>query len=259
MKKTTVIIALCGLMAACSPSQEAELAKIAEFEKSEKTGTKEGLEELALLHKTYGMKYTDAQANDYLYAAGQYYFYENNLGEAQILLTEYISRDDSTDRFRNAAINLALVHTKATEFGKADDLISEVLDDNLPTAAQWQDVIKIYEQKIEADKDVKPMDYERLTLAHTAVGSFDEAIGSLAQAASQFPEYENRGNLLYRAGFVAWEYAKDIELAKKYYNQFLAEYPNHQLAPEVKEILSSGMLEMSDEDILNMLKGKAKK
>ncbi|MFT5349170.1 MAG: hypothetical protein ACI9M3_002220, partial [Bacteroidia bacterium] len=54
-------------------------------------------------------------------------------------------------------------------------------------------------------------------------------------------------------------YAKDLELAKKYYNQFLAEYPNHQLAPEVKEILSSGMLEMSDEDILNMLKGKAKK
>ena len=76
MQKITVIIALCGLMAACSPSQEAELAKIAEFEKSEKTGTKEGLEELALLHKAYGMEYTDAQANDYLYAAGQYYFYE---------------------------------------------------------------------------------------------------------------------------------------------------------------------------------------
>jgi len=259
MKKITVIIALCGLMAACSPSQESALAKIAEFEKSEKTGTKEGLEELALLHKAYGMQYTDAQANDYLYAAGQYYFYENNLGEAQILLTEYISRDDSTDRFRNAAINLALVHTKATEFGKADDLISEVLEDDLPTAAQWQDVIKIYEQKIEADKEVKPIDFERLALAHTAVGSFDAAIGNLDQAASQFPDYEKRANILYRAGFIAWEYAKDIEVAKQYYNQFLAEYPDHQLAPEVTEILSSGMLEMSDEAILNMLKGKVKK
>jgi len=259
MKKITVIIALCLLMTACSPSQESALAKIAEFEKSEKTGTKEGLVELALLHKAYGMKYTDAQANDYLYAAGQYYFYENNLGEAQILLTEYISRDDSTDRFRNAAVNLALLHTKVADFGKADELITKVLEDDLPTAAQWQDVIKIYEQKIEADKDVKPMDFERLALAYTAIGSFNEAIGSLDQAVRQFPKYEKRGNVLYRAGFVAWEYAKDIEVAKKYYNQFLAEYPDHQLAPEVKQILSLGMLEMSDEAILNMLKGKAKK
>ena len=73
--------------------------------------------------------WTTSKGCIYPYTAGQYYFYENNLGEAQILLTEYITRDDSTDRFRNAAINLALVHTKATEFGKADDLISEVLEE----------------------------------------------------------------------------------------------------------------------------------
>jgi hypothetical protein len=36
----------------------------------------------------------------------------------------------------------------------------------------------------------------------------------------------------------------------------LNEYPNNEKASEVKEILNSGMLEMSDEAILNMLKGK---
>jgi hypothetical protein len=36
----------------------------------------------------------------------------------------------------------------------------------------------------------------------------------------------------------------------------LNEYPNDDMAPEVQEILNSGMLEMTDEAILNMLKGK---
>lgn len=259
MKNILSIFTLACLLAACSPSQESQLATIAEFEKSEKTGTKDGLAELAQLHKSYGMKYTDAQANDYLYAAGQYYFYEKNFGEAQNVLTEYISRDDSTDRFINAAINLAVVHAKATEFDKADDLISEVLEDDLPTPAQWQDVIRIYQQKIEAGKNIKPADYERLALAHTAVGRFNEAIANYDKAVELFPEYKNRANLLYRAGFVAWEYAKDTEVAKEHYNQFLTEYPSHELAKEVNQILSSGMLDMTDEAILNMLKGKANK
>ena len=72
----------------------------------------------------------------------------------------------------------------------------------------------------------------------------------------KWPKFENRNNLIYRAGFIAWEYLKDINLAKKYYTQFLDEYPNDDKALEVKEILNSGMLEMSDEAILNMLKGK---
>ena len=69
-------------------------------------------------------------------------------------------------------------------------------------------------------------------------------------------ENQNRKNLIYRAGFIAWEYLEDTDLAKKYYTQFLNEYPNDDKAPEVQEILNSGMLEMTDEAILNMLKGK---
>ncbi|MDB9883385.1 hypothetical protein OAD66_09665, partial [Bacteroidia bacterium] len=130
---------------ACTKSKEAKLSEIQEFEKSEKTGTSDGLAELAKLHESYGKEYEDETANNYLYAAAQYYFYENKNTEATPLLSEYISRDDSSERFRNAAINLAMLHGKATEFDKADELISEVLDKDLPTAAQWQDVIGLYE------------------------------------------------------------------------------------------------------------------
>jgi tetratricopeptide (TPR) repeat protein len=233
-------------------------SEISEFEKSEKTGTKEGLAELALMHKNYGMKYTDADANNYLYAAGQYYFYENNLNEAKPILTEYISRDDSTERYRNASMNLAIAHSQSGDYEKVDNLISDLLEDKLPTAAQWQDIVKLYEEKIASDKLLKTDDYERLAMAYTATGRFSKAISSLDTAIADFPKYEKRANLIYRAGFIGWEYLNNTEVAKKYYNQFLEEYPNDPKAAEVKQILSSGMLEMTDEAILEMLKGKGK-
>ena len=258
MNKVIVYVLAAFALVSCGQSQESMLAEIAAFENSEKTGTKEGLAELALLHKAYGIKYEDAQANDYLYAAAQYYYYEKNTAEAESLLTQYITRDDSTERFRNAAINLAILNGKAGKFTEADDLISEVLDKDLPTAAQWQDVIKLYEDKLKANKNIAPKDHERLALACTAVGRFEEALTALDQAIKDFPKYENRSDLIYRAGFIGWEYLKDSKVASAYYNQFLAEYPNASNAEEVKIILSKGMLTMSNEDILTMLKGKNK-
>jgi TolA-binding protein len=257
MNKLILLSISVALLAACSNSQESMLSQIADFEKSDKTGTQEGLAELAELHKAYGLKYKDGQANDYLYAAAQYYYYEKKAGAAE-LLAEYISRDDSTDRFRNAAINLAIANGAAGKHTQADELISEVLDKDLPTAAQWQDVIKLYQDKLEAKSNVNPQDFERLALAYTAVGRFSEALKSLDQAVTEFPKYEKRGDLIYRAGFIGWEYLKDTNVANRYYNQFLKEYPNDPKAKDVSQILNSGMLSMTDEQILNMLKGKNK-
>lgn len=258
MKNILLIILIASTIVGCTESKEGKLQAINELQKSDEMGTTEGLAKLAILHKEYGMKYNDPEGTNYLYAAAQYYFYENKLGEAKPLLIEYITRDDSTERFRNAAVNLAILHSKETDFDKADELISEVLDKDLPSPAQWQDIIKLYEDKIKADKSIKPQDHERLSLAYTAVGRFSDATISLETAINTFPEYEKRANLMYRAGFVCWEYAKDTKKAKTFYEAFLAEYPSDPKAAEVKEILSAGMLEMSDEAILEMLKGKAK-
>ena len=258
MKKILLILIAVSTMAACSKSKEDKLNTIYELQKSEAMGTTEGLAQLASLHKIYGMSYSDAEGNNFLYAAAQYYFYENKFDEAKPLLAEYIVRDDSTERFRNAAINLAVLLADQADFSSANDLISAVLKKDLPTSAQWHDIIKLYENKILAQADVIPNDHEKLSLAYTAVGRFSEATATLQTAIDDFPAYEKRANLMYRAGFVCWEYAKDMTAAQAFYEIFLAEYPNDPKAEEVKTILSSGMLEMSDEAILEMLKGETK-
>ena len=258
MKKILLLLIAASTMVACSKNKEDKRTAINELQKSEVMGTTEGLAQLANLHKEYGLSYNDAEGNSYLYAAAQYYFYENKFGEAQPLLTAYIARDDSTERFRNAALNLAILLANEANFSSADDLISAVLEKGLPSPAQWQDIIKLYENKIAAKADLEPHDYERLSLAYTAVGRFTEATASLQTAINDFPAYEKRANLMYRAGFVCWEYAKDTKAAQVFYEAFLAEYPNDPKAEEVKTILSAGMLEMSDEAILEMLKGETK-
>lgn len=256
MKNYTVYILLAATFFACSDSKESLLGEIRSYDNSDKLGTEEGLKELASLHKSYGTKYKDAEANNFLYAAAQYYYYENNVDEAAPLLAEYITRDDSSERFKNAAINLAILKSKSKKYDMADELISEVLEKDLPSTAQWQDIIRIYTDKIQEGSDVSPEDYERLTMAHTAVGRFTEALKSLDAAISAFPEYENRGNLIYRAGFISWEYIKDDEAAKNYYTTFLSEYPEDAKAPDVRRILESGMLSMSNEEIIKMFKGE---
>lgn len=256
--KYIIICFLAFTVVSCSKSQEQKLADIRDLEKSEDVSTEEGLEKLAELHEAYGLEYTDAEANSFLYAAGQYHFFEGNTAKAKELLTSYIERDDSSERYRNAAINLARSYAKDSLFSESDKLISTLLDKDLPTAAQWQDIITIYQDKIKTNSDIQVTDYEKLTMAYTAVGRFQDAVGSLDNAVNDFPEYEKRGNLLYRAGFIGWEYLKDTDVASKYYNQFLAEFPNDPKAAEVKQILESGMLTMSNEDILEMLKGKGK-
>jgi tetratricopeptide (TPR) repeat protein len=95
-------------------------------------------------------------------------------------------------------------------------------------------------------------------MAYTAVGKFNLAIASLDKAATEFPENEKRANILYRAGFIGWEYLKDKDIASKYYKQFLEEYPNDPRVAEVNRILNGGMLNMTNEQIIEMFKARNK-
>ncbi len=243
------------VVASCQNRTEQLLSEIQEIEKSEKRGTPEGLKELAALHAEYGLDNHDSISNEYLYSAGMYYFMENDYDQAETLFFEYISRDDSTERFKMATLFLAKVLASEKRYSEADELISEVLEQHLPNYQQWHEIIALYDNKVK--EDPKPADYERLALAYTAVGRFDIALKKLDTSIENYPDNENRSDLIYRGGFIAWEYLKDEEQAARYYNKFLQEYPNDPKAGEVKNILSSGMLSMSDEEVLEMLKGNA--
>ncbi len=256
MKKYVIILLSIVLVSACTNPQEKLFRQIKNMEQSDTIGTPEGLAALAELHKEYGLKYEDSMANNYLYAAAMYYFFSKDKSSSKALFLEYITRGDSQERQRNAYYSLANIYGENQQYDSFDIMSDLLIDNHVPSPQQWRTLLNFYEAKIDGGKDIRSNDYERLSLAYTALGSFELALTSLDSAIAKFPSSDNRANLMYRAGFIAWDYLKDPQKAKNYYEAFINEYPNHELAAEAKNILESGMIEMSDEDILQMLKAK---
>jgi tetratricopeptide (TPR) repeat protein len=248
-----ILILFAVTLFACTDQQTRLLEKIKDIEQSDKIGTEEGLDELAALHAKYGVKYDDETANGYLYAAGQYYYYDSNYSKSKDLLYRYISRDDSSKEFKNAAWNLALIEAQNQEYDKAEELVAEVLDKQVPSMKQWRYLIEAYA----TNQNLSQTAHEQLLSAHIATMQFEPAIDQLELILQKFPDAKNRADLLYRGGFIGWEYMNNKDVAEKYYNQLLEEYPNYEKAEEVKGILNSGMLSMSNAEILEMLKQKA--
>lgn len=255
MKNLIYILVLSLSLAACSSPQEKLFNQIKELEQSDTIATPEGLAALAKLHKEYGLKYNDSMANHYLYAAAMYYFYGKNRPESKPLFLTYISREDSGDRVRNSLFSLATIYNENQQFDSFELMADAVIKAYIPTNQQWSNLGAMYSYKIN-NGTAAATDYERLSLSYTALGGYNEALNMLDSALIKFPDHPSRAKILYRAGFIAWDYLEDAERARIYYEPFLAEFPNDELAPQVKNILESGMLEMSNEDILEMLKAK---
>ena len=53
----------------------------------------------------------------------------------------------------------------------------------------------------------------------------------------RYPDHKRAPEALFYQGFVVDTKFKDYTLAKKYYDQFLRSYPNHELAGQVRELL----------------------
>lgn len=253
MKKLLLLVGLAVALSACTSKQERLSAAIAQLEQGDQMGDPDMLKELAELKAQYGMAYYDSAAAPYLYAAGLHFFQEKKYERSIEILYEYLERDDSSELFRNAGITLASALNEQGEFTKADEVVSEVLDQHLPTYGQWQMIITLYQAHLdEASLD----QHDRLAMAYTATGSFQEALRVLELAISKFPDHEKRSDIVYRAGFVGWEYLQDEAIATKYYTLFLEDYPNDVRAAQVRNILDQGYLSMSNEQILEIIKGK---
>lgn len=256
MKRKSFYLLLSLLIIACIKPKEKLKKEMLAIQQSEEIGTKAGLDKLAALHQEYGLKYEDSLANYYLYAAAMYYFQSDTLDRGKSLFTEYFTRATDMETQKNARFAMARIYSSASEHDSMDLMISQALDLAALTPTQWNQMAEMYSKKLSED-EARPQDLERLSLAHTAIGSYNIALEDLDRAISAFPDYDERAKLMYRAGFIAWEYAKDNQKARAYYQAFLDEYPEHELSDEVKDILSSGMLDMTDEEILDMLKAKS--
>jgi tetratricopeptide (TPR) repeat protein len=63
---------------------------------------------------------------------------------------------------------------------------------------------------------------------------FKESLKYYEKLLKDFPTSPNHAKSLFMAGFVCANHLKNIDKAKRYYEEFLQKYPNHELSVSVK-------------------------
>lgn len=76
-----------------------------------------------------------------------------------------------------------------------------------------------------------------------------DAIGTLDRLLSSYPDYTYRPDALFFKGFIQENHLKDIAAARKTYEDFLKQYPKHNLAKQVQ--FATEHLGKSPEELVN--------
>jgi outer membrane protein assembly factor BamD (BamD/ComL family) len=85
----------------------------------------------------------------------------------------------------------------------------------------------------------------------THLNNYEQSIASMQKVLDKYPDSPEAPKSLFKIGFTYENMVKDITLAKKRYDEFIAKYPNHELALSVKVSLEH--LGESDEELLERL------
>ncbi len=81
-----------------------------------------------------------------------------------------------------------------------------------------------------------------------------QSIATLDRLIQDFPEYRRTPEALFLKGFIYENYLKDLNNARKYYQDFLGKYPTHHFADDARALLDN--LGKSPEELIREFEKK---
>lgn len=70
------------------------------------------------------------------------------------------------------------------------------------------------------------------------IGKHKDALGYFGKV-QRYPNYKKMPTALFLQGFISENYLSDMDAARRYYEKFLKQFPNHKLANDVKNSLNN--------------------
>ena len=89
-----------------------------------------------------------------------------------------------------------------------------------------------------------------------SIRTFPKSLSIYDWILEKYPNYEKAPTSLFLKGFIIENNLKDDEMAKSIYNEFLKNYPKHDLADDVEFLIEN--LGKTDKEILEMIESKKK-
>ncbi|MEM1322619.1 MAG: tetratricopeptide repeat protein [Bacteroidota bacterium] len=118
-------------------------------------------------------------------------------------------------------------------------------------------------EKSEAYVKAYPKDKNSASLLFRAadvargIGKYGKAINLWEKVYEEYPDYHRAPDSRFLIGFTYENNLNEKTQAKKHYNQFLENHPDHQLAEQVKQTLA--VIDKSPEELIEEFKKKNKK
>jgi TolA-binding protein len=260
MKIKIFPILIIFLVFACDQKESAEslMKEIESIYDLPEGLTAENAKKLIELKEHYISSFDDSMSVVFLNELGFYYYQSGDYEKAEDYLKSFVEKTKNSEIQGHAYLTLAKNYVKKDNFEDALISVQKALNTEYsPIGGGLTDITNIVESKISAEgADVN--DY--LILFNTAKSAQQPQM-ALAMADSihmNFRDYEKQAELLFAAANVAWDLLENEQVAKKYFETIINEFPNHDLAKESKYILENNYTSMTPEEILEDILKKNK-
>ena len=87
---------------------------------------------------------------------------------------------------------------------------------------------------ISCSKSMSEVDYYAKANELMSKENWEEAEQNFQSIIDKYPKGEYTAKAVFMVGFINANYTNNLDKARKYYNEFLEKYPNHELADDAK-------------------------
>ncbi len=187
----------------------------------------------------------DSITADYLIRAGELQFQSGKYEDAMHSLSEFSKNYPTHPKAGYAFYTQAVI----TEINLMDhesaillylEFIGNYPGDPLFITGVF-DLIKIYDNQRSELKDADEIAASLFKVAelYRSAGQWKEAYKTYNDIYENYPDFEKRPEALFMCGFMAENDMKEFDLATEYYQKFLIEFPDHELADDVQFSLNN--------------------
>lgn len=126
---------------------------------------------------------------------------------------------------------------------------------NKASAQRYVDACEAFALAYPTDSEAPMYLYRGAEMART-LRTFTKALSIYDWIEEKYPDFEKTPTTMFLKGFMLENDLNNKQKAKEVYNTFLAKYPNHDLADDIKFLIQN--IDKSDKEIMEMIESKKK-
>lgn len=255
MNKLIVFLAVSILLFACADKREKRIEAINLKKSTVDLRNQEDMKALADLQVNFYKDFKDDSLSDeYLFEAAMH---RKNFDNNKDGLKEHFEVYPNS-KFRGQVLYaLSDWHNKNDNIDKAIEYYELFSDSAELSQAEWKEMFQLYDKKASVTTDDSKAKW--MVKSGNALMAMNEAKRASEKfefVATNYANFERMDEVLFRLGFVHWNYLKDGKSSEKWFKKLVAQFPKSDLSKDASSILENRLMYLSDDEFMDFIRKK---